>query len=165
MLDQRSKQTAEDFIIKIECIFIFFLNHHTRLYHCWLIQSGVTDTKRLHLSNRLAICQERCWLWPSDASGCKELCFWCMHCAPEWNGLTHPHGWRDAPRAGLAVTRPEGAIVPGNRRVELQLMPLLLEGRRMKKDVQCPCSQLVPLAGALCLGALCLLSCLMACRW
>lgn len=75
-----------------------------------------------------------------------------MRRAPERNRLTHPHGWRDAPRAGLAVTRPEGAIVPGNRRVELQLMPLLLEGRRMKKDVQCPRSQLVPLAGASCLG-------------
>ena len=53
---------------------------------------------------------------------------------PEQNRQTHPHGWRDAPGAGLAVTKPEGAVVPGNRRVELQLMPLFLEGRRMRKD-------------------------------
>lgn len=62
---------------------------------------------------------------------------------PEPNRPTHPHGWRDAPRAGLAVTKPEGAVVPGNRRVELQLMPLFLGGRRMRKDVHWPCSQLV----------------------
>lgn len=59
------------------------------------------------------------------------------------NGQTHPHGWRDAPGAGLAVTEPEGAAVPGDRRVELQLMPLLLEGRRTRKDFHWPYSQLV----------------------
>lgn len=43
---------------------------------------------------------------------------------------THPHCWRDAPGAGLAVARPEGAIVPTDGRVELQLMPFLLQGRK-----------------------------------
>lgn len=46
-----------------------------------------------------------------------------------------PHGWRDTSRAGLDVKLPRAVVVPGNRRrVELQLMPLFLEARRMKKD-------------------------------
>lgn len=53
---------------------------------------------------------------------------------------THPHGWRDAPRAGLAVTKPEGAVVPGKRRVELQVMPVLLQGRRIRSDLCQPYS-------------------------
>lgn len=82
------------------------------------------------------------------------------------NTQTHPHGWRDAPGAGLAVTKPEGAVVPGNRRVELQLMPLFLEGRRMRKDFHWPHSQLVccfirVVSG----GCTCLLLCLMPHRW
>lgn len=52
---------------------------------------------------------------------------------PQQHRQTHAHGWRNAPRAGLAVTGPEGAVVPRNRRVELQLMPLFLKGRRMKE--------------------------------
>lgn len=43
---------------------------------------------------------------------------------------THPHGWRDAAGAGLAVSGPEGAIVPADGRVELQLMPFLLQGKK-----------------------------------
>lgn len=66
-----------------------------------------------------------------------------MHYVHEADRETHPHGWRDAPGARLAVTGPEGAVVPGNRRVELQLMPLFLEGRRIRKDFHWPCSQLV----------------------
>lgn len=63
--------------------------------------------------------------------------------AQEKKKKTHPHGWRDAPGAGLAVAEPEGAVVPGNRRVELQLMPLFLEGRRTRKVFHWPYSQLV----------------------
>lgn len=69
--------------------------------------------------------------------------FWWIHYVPEQNRQTHPHGWRGAPRAGLAVTKPEGAVVPRNGRVELQLMPLFLEGRRIRKDFHWPYSQLV----------------------
>lgn len=64
---------------------------------------------------------------------------------------THPHGRRDAPGAGLAVARPEGAIVPADGRVELQLMPLLLQGRKeggQRKEAQRPRSQ--PLALSVC---------------
>lgn len=46
------------------------------------------------------------------------------------SGQTHSHCWSDAPRAGLGVPQPEGVVVPGNRRVKLQLMPLLLQGRK-----------------------------------
>ena len=84
-------------------------------------------------------CQWEVGSGPVSTSGWKEARF------DEYimNRQTHPHGWRDAPGAGLAVTKPEGAVVPGNRRVELQLMPLLLEGRRMRKDFHWPHSQLV----------------------
>lgn len=58
--------------------------------------------------------------------------------APQQSWRTHPHGWRNAPKAGLAVMRPEGAVVPGNRRVKLQLMPLFLERRRMREGFHSP---------------------------
>lgn len=71
---------------------------------------------------------------------------------PEQNRQTHPHGRRGAPRAGLVVSKPEGAIVPRNRRVELQLMPLFLEGRRIRNDFQWPYTVgVVAVALALCL--------------
>ncbi|TNN69354.1 hypothetical protein EYF80_020355 [Liparis tanakae] len=57
------------------------------------------------------------------------------------NTCTHPHGRRDAPGVGFAVTGTEGAVVPANGRVELQLMPLSLEGRRTRKDVHWPRSR------------------------
>lgn len=53
--------------------------------------------------------------------------------APQQHRQTHPHGWRNAPRAGLAVTGPEGAVVPRNGRVELQLMPLFLKVGKMRE--------------------------------
>lgn len=88
------------------------------------------------LCNRLVICGLRSWLQPSEHFWLEGDFFFfffdeyimCL------SRQTHPHGWRDAPGAGLAVTMPEGAVVPGNRRVELQLMPLFLQGRRMRKD-------------------------------
>lgn len=63
--------------------------------------------------------------------------------AREPNTQTYHRGWRDAPGAGLAVTEPEATVVPGNRRVELQLMPLFLEARRTRKDFHWPYSQLL----------------------
>jgi len=59
------------------------------------------------------------------------------------NTCTQPHGRRDAPGVGFGVTETEGAVVPGNGRVELQLMPLFLEGRRTRKHFHWPRSQLV----------------------
>lgn len=90
---------------------------------------------------------------PVSTSAWKERrSFWWIHYVPEQNKQTHPHGWRGAPRAGLAVSRPEGAIVPRNRRVELQLMPLFLEGRRIRRDFHWPCTVgVVAVALALCL--------------
>lgn len=89
-----------------------------------------------------------------------------MHYVPEQNRQTHPHGWRDAPGAGLAVTKPEGAVV--NRRVELQLMPLFLEGRRMRKDFSLALFTVGVVAvvwSVVSGGCTCLLSCLMPHRW
>lgn len=71
---------------------------------------------------------------PASPSGWMEPRFDECMTRNESNGQTHPHGWRDAPGAGLAVTEPGGTVVPSNRRVELQLMPLFLEGRRTGKD-------------------------------
>lgn len=102
---------------------------------------------------------------PVSTSGWKEARFWWIHYVPEPNRPTHPHGWRDAPRAGLAVTKPEGAVVPGNRRVELQLMPLFLGGRRIRRTfiglVHSWCCCVRAVSG----GCACLLSCLTPHRW
>lgn len=129
------KHTSEDCIIKIDCIlFIHSYKAVSLLADCNLKpHNGHGD--RLS-SEKLAPAQ-----WALLAG--RRLVFWWIHYVPEQNRQTHPHGWRDAPRAGLAVTKPEGAVVPGNRRVELQLMPLFLEGRRTRKDVHWPYSQLV----------------------
>lgn len=73
-------------------------------------------------------------LGPASPPGWEGALFRRTHYVHEADRQTHPHGWRDAPGPGLAVTEPEGAVVPGNRRVDLQLMPLFLEGRRTRKD-------------------------------
>lgn len=88
--------------------------------------------------------ENRSWLRSHRAllAGRRRLALMNALCACETNRRTHPHGWRDAPGAGLAVTEPEGAAVPGDGRVELQLMPLFLEGRRTRKDCHWPYSQL-----------------------
>lgn len=71
------------------------------------------------------------------------------------NTCTHPHGWRDARGAG-----PEGAVVPGDGRLELQLVPLLLEERRTRKE-----RRYVGVVAVVPGVAACLLLCLMAHRW
>lgn len=145
------------------------------LVKCHVIKIPVwwTHYTRGRLYDRLVICwvggffltdftaSNRSWLRSSEPFWLERGLFWWIHYVHEPNRQTHPHSWRDAPGAGLAVTEPEGAVVPGNRRVELQLMPLFLEGRRMRKDFHWPYSQLVLLSG----GCTCLLSCLMPHRW
>lgn len=88
----------------------------------------------------------------------KGGCVWWL-CGHASNCQTHPHGWRDAAGARLAVTGPESAVVPGDGRVELQLMPLFLWGRRTRKDFDWP--------GCSCICALWAtrLICLMPHRW
>lgn len=49
------------------------------------------------------------------------------------NCETHPHGRRDASGVGLAVAESEGAVVPGNGRMKLQLMLLFLERQTSRR--------------------------------